>query len=384
MRIAIVSDTFQPEINGVTTVLRRMVDGLSAMGHEVRVVAPQYPTDAAPEPGELRIPSVSFPPYPDVRFALPAIRRVSHFMRAFSPDVMHVATEGPLGWTGRHVAINQGIPLVTSYHTNFPIACRDYGVSWLEPVIWKWIEWFHRPAVLTQTPGEAARDMLHEHGLPQATVWGRGVDVSFFNPRRRSEMWRRTHRIPGSDVVVTHVGRLAREKNMPVLLEALNLLRDTALSSMTYVIAGGGPMRDEVVERSPFARHFGFLDREALADLYANSDLCVLPSQRETCGLVALEAMASGVPVIAADARGFRESIDHDVTGLLVPPDDARSLAAAIGRLAGSVGLRRSMAQRARRFAESRDADRENVSLVELYQIVVNGKGEAPCSVALS
>lgn len=217
MRILYVSDTYRPQVNGVTTVLDRMVRHLRRDHHEVGVVAPRYPEDD-PRPGELRIPSLAFPPYPDIRVSSPAVRRVSRLVNRFAPDLIHVVTEGPLGLVGRKVAMREGIPLVTSFHTDFPGYCRDYGIPWLEPFVWRWLTWFHRPAAMTQTPGIAVRDALHPRGLRHATLWGRGVDTAFFRPDRRSRAWRQRHGVPVNAVVVCHVGLLAREKNLEVLL----------------------------------------------------------------------------------------------------------------------------------------------------------------------
>lgn len=156
MRIALVSDTYTPQVNGVTTVVARIVHVLREFGHDVVVVAPRYPGNGtSPHPGELRITSAAFPPYPAIRLSLPKFGAVARFLDKFQPDVVHVATEGLLGLTGRRYAMRHHIPLVTSYHTNFPQYARHYGAGVIEPLVWKWLRWFHRPAVLTQTPGEA-------------------------------------------------------------------------------------------------------------------------------------------------------------------------------------------------------------------------------------
>ena len=204
MRIALVSDTYTPQVNGVTTVVVRIATVLREFGHQVAVVAPRYPGHVSTDPAELRIPSVSFPPYPAIRLSLPQFGAVARFLDAFKPDVVHVATEGPLGLTGRRYAMRRGISLVTSYHTNFPQYARHYGAGLIEPLVWKWLRWFHRPAVLTQTPGEAVADELQRRGIGRPVVWGRGVDTVHFNPGRRSNRlaalagrWRRyCHRPP--------------------------------------------------------------------------------------------------------------------------------------------------------------------------------------------
>ncbi len=166
MRIALVSDAFTPQVSGVVTVLRRIVGLLGSAGHDAAVVAPEYP-DSQPGHGvgELRVPSVAFPPYPAVRLSLPQLRRVAHFLDGFAPDLVHVVTEGPLGFLGRHYALRRRVPLVTSYHTHFPQYCRYYGIPALERAVWSLLTWFHGPARFIHTPGVAARNELRRRGL---------------------------------------------------------------------------------------------------------------------------------------------------------------------------------------------------------------------------
>jgi glycosyltransferase involved in cell wall biosynthesis len=347
-----------------------MAHRLPEHGVATVVVAPRYPHAHRGIPGELRVRSVPFPRYPAVRLSLPVPGQVRRFLAGFRPDVIHVATEGPLGVAGRAVAVRRRIPLVTSYHTDFPGYCRHYGAPALERVAWRWLRWFHRPARLTHTPGEFVRDTLHAHGIRQAVVWGRGVDTDHFHPDRDGSVWRRRLGLDPATVLVIHVGRLAPEKNVEVLADAWAIARASLNGRAAFVVAGEGPMGARLDARMPWAGRLGFLDREDLADLYAAADLCVLPSATETCGLVALEAMASGVPVIAADAGGFRESIRHGVNGLLASPDDPRAFAAHIVHLVMERARRRQLCAEARRFALSRSALLEDETLVTQYRLL--------------
>ena len=380
VRIALVTDTYTPQVNGVTTVVVRIANVLREFGHKVAVVAPRYPGHAPLDSYELRIPSVSFPPYPAIRLSVPKFEAVARFLDPFEPDVVHVATEGPLGLTGRRYAVRRGIPLVTSYHTNFPQYARHYGAGILEPLIWKWLRWFHRPAVLTQTPGEAVASELERRSIGRPVVWGRGVDTTHFNPGRRSVGWRRW--LAGGDdtAIVLHVGRLAPEKNIDVLAEAWIAARERVGQRATFVIAGEGPERRRLLTHLPWVRQLGFLDRDKLADVYASADICVLPSRTETCGLVALEAMASGLAVVAADAGGFRESITHRRSGLLVSPDDAVGFASEILSLVIAPQRRAEIATGARAGAVARDVAPENLELLKQYASAAGlpGAGAAP------
>lgn len=368
MRIALVSDTYTPQVNGVTTVVVRIAKVLREFGHQVVVVAPRYPRHLDDQSaGELRVPSTSFPPYPAIRLSLPQFGAVARFLDQLAPEIVHVATEGPLGLTGRRYAVRRGIPLVTSYHTNFPQYARHYGAGTLEPLVWKWLRWFHRPAVLTQTPGEAVAGELKRRGIGNPVVWGRGVDTSHFHPGRRSAGWRRW--LAGADdtAIVLHVGRLAPEKNIDVLATAWTAARERVGQRATFVLAGEGPEARRLVTRLPWVRQLGFLERGKLADVYASADICVLPSKTETCGLVALEAMASGLAVVAADAGGFRESITHGQTGMLVAPEDATGFAAEILSLVIAPQRRAALATAARAAAVARDVAPENLALLQQY-----------------
>jgi len=383
VRIGLVSDTYTPQVNGVTTVVSRIVSLVRGRGHEAVLVAPRYPATPVPrDTGELRIPSAAFPLYPDIRMALPPFRRLAEFFDASPPDVVHVHTEGALGLAGRRYALRRGIPLVTSYHTNFPEYSRHYGVGFLEPVVWRWLQWFHRPAQVTFTPGGAVRDDLIRRGLTHAALWGRGVDPHFFHPGRRDPSWRRW--LAGGDetVIVLHVGRLAHEKNLRVLIEAWRHARWVLGQRATFVVAGEGPEARRLEAELPFIRLLGFLPRADLATLYASADVCMFPSPTETCGLVALEAMASGVAVIAADAGGFRESIRPGSSGLLVSPHDSHGYADAIVALVADPITRLALAAAGRDHALTRDVVHENAELLERYALLagLNERRTSPCA----
>jgi glycosyltransferase involved in cell wall biosynthesis len=387
VRIALVTDTYTPQVNGVTTVVRRIADLLTREGHAVGVVAPAYPgggggAGGGRTPGELRVTSLPFPPYPAIRLSLPFRRRVARFLESFQPDVVHVATEGPLGFLGRGWALRRGVPLATSFHTHFPQYARHYGAGFLEPVVWRWLLWFHGPAGFTHTPGAAIRDELVRRGLPGARVWGRGVDSAEFRPDRRRMEWRRSLGVRDDQVLVLHVGRLAAEKNVATLVAAWRLAAAALGDRAAWLVAGEGPELPQLRAALPAARYLGFLERDVLAALYASADLCVLPSRTETCGLVALEAMASGVPVIAADAGGFRESVHAGVNGLLVPPEDAAAFARAIAQLVDDAPRRAAMAIAAREAAVVRDVRAEDADLLAQYRALtgVTDHGAITCA----
>lgn len=371
------SDTYIPQVNGVTTVVHRIAQALHGAGHGVAIVAPRYPRGVDDGGGgggradELRVFSLPFPPYPSIRLSFPLDRYVARFLDRFAPDLVHAATEGPIGVAARRYALRRNLPFVTSYHTDFPQYARDYGLPFLTPLVWRWLVRFHRPARLIHTPGVAVRDGLVRRGLRNTVVWGRGVDTTHFHPSKRDPGWRRW--LGGGDdtVIVLHVGRLAAEKNLRVLVDAWTRAHRFLGPRAAFVIAGDGPETRYVATRIPFSRQLGFVDRDSLAALYASADLCVLPSRTETCGLVALEAMASGLPVIAADAGGLRESVLSDVNGLRVRPDDVRGFSQSIIALVGDPSRRRALGTGARQTALRRDVKTEDQELLRQYGALV-------------
>jgi phosphatidylinositol alpha 1,6-mannosyltransferase len=367
MRILYFSDTFLPEINGVTTVLAAMRDGLQARGHEVRMVIPGYGTPTANETGLRRIPGVPCPGYPAVRLSWPWGRGIGGWAAGFWPDLVHVATEGPIGLFGRAFALRHDLPLITSFHTDFPRYAAHYlGKHAAEPVR-GYLRWFHGPALATQTPSAVTRDELQSMGIAQAMVWGGAVDARRFTPSLRSET-RRVEMGCGDRVMVLHVGRLAVEKDPTTLIESFRQAHAALGNVATFCVAGAGPEAESIKKALPFARHLGFLSRDKLAELYADADLFVFPSPTETCGLVALEAMASGLPVVGADAGGIKESIMPGITGLLVEPGNAGEFAAAIESLVQDRERREAMGQAARAFAQGRDWSRELDQLEAIYR----------------
>ncbi len=372
MRIALVTDTYTPQVNGVTTIVRRVVEVLGRARQHVAVVAPEYP---GKQPGsretELRVPSVACPYYNALRLSLPPPRRVAHFLDRFRPDLVHVMTEGPLGLVGRRYALRRGIVLATSFHTDFPHYAYYYHVGVLEPLIWHGLLAFHRPAAFIHTPGERVRAELVRRGITRARLWGRSVDTTRFDHGRRDFEYRRRLGVPDHRALVLHVGRLAPEKNLSVLIAAWVRAREELGDRAAFVLAGEGPMAERCSAAMPWAIKLGFLDRDPLAVLYASADLCVLPSRTETCGLVALEAMASGLPIVAADASGLRESVLDGVTGFLVSPDDVVGFAAAIARLVQDPALRARLGAEARLAAVMRDAAAEDEELLDDYAAAI-------------
>ena len=371
MRITLVTDTYLPEVNGVTTVLATMRQGLLARGHEVQVIAPAYDRPGPDDAGVLRRWSMRFPPYPAMRLSLPVGSDVGRALDAFAPDIVHVATEGPLGTVGRRAAIARGIPLVTSFHTDFPRYAKRYLGGWAVRPVQRYLRRFHAPAFLTQTPSQTTRDELAALGFRRPVVWGRGVDTRLFHPAHRSPERRTALGVTDGTPVVLHVSRLAVEKDVGTLVGTFQRAHAALGDRARFVVAGDGPEAGMVRAALPFATHYGFIDRRRLAEVYADSDLFVFPSPTETCGLVVLEAMASGLPVITSDQGGVLENVRHALNGLMVPAGDAEAFGQAAVDLARNARGREAMASAARAFAVARDWEREIDQLEPMYRAAI-------------
>jgi len=374
MRLLSCTDTYPPEVNGVAVVTALSLEGLAARGWECAVILPARP-DGAGAPGIARtaLPSVRLPLYPELRIALPAAGMVTRAIRAFSPDLVHCATEFIVGRLGLHAATRLGIPVVTSYHTNFARYTRSYGLGVLAPVVERSIARFHARARRTYTPGAPARDYLRSLGVPNVEVWGRGVDLAWFSPGRRSDALRAELGL-GSAFTFLHVGRLAAEKDVPRILGAFRALRELEPSAgLRLVVAGTGPEERALRRDAPEGVTFvGRLDRRnALPALYASADAFVFASQTETLGLVVLEAMASGLPVIAIPAGGVRDHLRDGENGVAIDAADPSGMMRAMRLLAGDAGLRARLARGALATAADLDWGRELDRLDASYRMVL-------------
>ena len=359
------TDTYPPQVNGVSVVTGLAVAGLRKRGWHVVVIAPRYPR--VPQIGvrqfindfgvadlHVEIPSVPFPPYPDIRLAAPAYGRIAKTLQSEQPDLVHCATEFMIGRLGETAALRNNIPLATSYHTDFARYTEAYGAPRLKRAVSDYIARFHRRAVRTYTPSEAARADLLQLGIKDVEVWGRTIDVRAFSPDKYDSLlrvlngWERKF-------VLLHVGRLAAEKGVHRILEAFAVARALLPAGRVHlVIAGGGP-EEPALRRAapPDVTFLGVLDRErVLPQLYASVDAFVLTSLTETLGLVVLEAMASGLPVIATPAGGVAEHLRHGENGLAYEPGDIRGMAHAMVRLVMNSSLRDRLAIGARKTAE--------------------------------
>ncbi|MBY0490755.1 MAG: glycosyltransferase family 1 protein [Gemmatimonadaceae bacterium] len=369
VRLAIFTETFRPQVNGVARTLDRLVQALEAHGGTARVFTADDPAAVA-EPGVTRFPSRAFWAYPQLRLAWPSANATSSALADFKPTLVHLATEFGMGLAGRKAARALGVPIVSSYHTNFTAYAKHYRLGALSRPGWQYLRWFHAAAMGTFCPTQASVDDLQAHGFTRCAVWSRGVDSQRFSPRHRKPVWRARAGAWDDTLLVTYVGRLAAEKGLDVALDAVRLAAEQRPAQIRMLVVGDGPGEADARAMAPDCVHFaGRLEGQPLQEAYAAGDVFLFPSTTDTFGNVMLEAMASGLPVLGADVGPTREVLAQG-GGWLVPPGRAAAFAALLVRLIDD----RALVQRAREealvAAATRDWDAVWAKLFTAYRAV--------------
>ncbi|MFN4115759.1 MAG: glycosyltransferase family 4 protein [Inhella sp.] len=337
LRIAVVTETYPPEVNGVAGTIARVVEGLRDRGHELQLVRPRQHRDdvAMVEAGfaEMLMRGLPIPRYPELKMGLPAKRALLRRWSFERPDVVHLATEGPLGWSALQAARQLRLPVVSEFRTNFHAYSQHYGVGWLRHPIMAYLRKFHNQCTTTLVPSPDLLQSLCAQRFERLAVVARGVDTQRFRPERRSQALRAAWGADEQTAVLICVGRLAAEKNLQLLIDAYQRLRQLQPKAR-LVLVGDGPQRDALQARCPEAIFAGLRQGDELAAHYASADLFVFPSQTETFGNVVPEAMACGLPVVAFDyaaaAQLLRQGDQIRAAGALVPLGDAEAFCRAV------------------------------------------------------
>jgi len=377
MRIALFSEVYWPMVSGVGVTLLRLTEALEARGHQVRVYSATYPLPygATDRPEVHRSPSVPFFLYTDVQWAFPRQRDIVEDLEVFRPDIVHVATEFSLGIAGVKAARQLGIPIIASAHTDYDQYAARYGVPWAVRAGWHYLRWFYGQAHRVLCPSRIYEETLHTHGVMHTGIWSRGVDPKAFSPRFRSEGYRAGFGVGPGDLIVTYIGRIAREKNLGLLVEAWDLLAPER-GSAQLVLVGRGPLEDEIRRREiPGIHVSGLLHGPALSAAYASADIFAFPSSTETFGNSLLEAMGSGLPPLVAASGGVLEFVEHGGNAWLVEPDSATAIADGLRRLLTDPALRRRLADGALRTARARDWGTVYDQLLADYREAVAARG---------
>lgn len=363
IRFAVVTETYPPDLNGVAMSLSRLVNGLTDRGHTVDLFRVQPKAEPRGEGadserrGNLQVTAlkgIPIPAYPELKMGLPARRLLVRRWQAERPDLVHIATEGPLGWSALNAAKSLGIPVSSDFRTQFDQYSAHYGFAWMAAPIGAWLRRFHNRADLTTVPTLALKQDLHNRGFRKLRVLGRGVDASLFDPGRRCDALRASWGASPDTLVALCVGRLAAEKNLTLAVEAFAAVRATVADSK-LVFVGSGPFQKDLARRCPDAVFAGRREAEDLARHFASADLFLFPSLSETFGNVVTESMASGLATVAFRHAAAGDLIQSGFNGALADVGRPADFIAAARSLAAGDGLRADIGRRARESVLQRD-----------------------------
>lgn len=379
MRIEIVTETFPPEINGVAMTLKRLADGMRDRGHRVGVVRPrQGKGDRGGVSDGLEhwvSRGVPIPGYAGLRFGWPAKRELRRLWAAHRPHVVHIATEGPLGWSAITAAKSLGIPVVSSYHTKFSSYSGHYNIGLARRLIARYLRLVHNRTSATLVPSTDSLRELSDDGYRNLLLLERGVDTELFTPQRRDSRLRSEWGCGNADPVVLYVGRLAKEKNLELLIAAYEAMK-RELPQLRLVVVGDGPERERLQREHPQIRFPGPMLGENLARHYASADFFLFPSETETFGNVVLEALSSGLCVLAYDYAAAHRFIRSEVNGRTAP----------LGEREAFLRAARTLAEDVSSWGQARLAARESVlgrswsSIVGQYETLLRRTIKKPIS----
>ena len=331
LRIAVVTETWPPEVNGVAVTLSKLVQSLSQRNHDVQLIRPRQAkldsSDRDSKLEEVLMRGMPIPRYPELKLGLPSKKTLVKTWTVRRPDVVHIATEGPLGWSALQAAKVLKLPVTSDFRTNFQSYSKHYGVGWLRKPIVAYLRKFHNATSCTMVPTRELQRTLGENGFLNLKVVSRGVDTQLFNLSKRNPMLRQSWGANDQTKVLISVGRMAPEKNLEQVLKTFEAVKHLG-PLVKLVMVGDGPLKEQFKQRHPDIIFPGMLLQEDLAAYYASSDLFIFPSQTETFGNVTLEALASGIPVLAFDCAAAKDWVQPNVNGWLVPENNPEGFAA--------------------------------------------------------
>ncbi|MGN2414318.1 glycosyltransferase family 4 protein [Pseudomonas syringae] len=345
LHVTLITETFTPEINGVANTLGRLCDGLRLRGHRVELVRPRQndETHSGAVDDLLLCRGWPIPGYPGLQWGQSSMHKLLRRWQRRRPDVLYIATEGPLGLSALRAARRLGIAVISGFHTNFPQYTQQYGMGFVTRLLTHYLRWFHNRSRLTLVPSISQKVELERRGFERIELLSRGVDSQLFSPSRRSQALRESWGLQAADIGVIHVGRLAPEKNLGLLKTSFEALKERyPQRTLKLIVVGDGPQRAELERQIPDAIFCGTQRGEDLATHYASGDMFLFPSLTETFGNVVLEALASGLGVVAYDEAAAGQHIRHGHNGALAMPGDEEAfIDAARWLLEDSETLRR-------------------------------------------
>jgi phosphatidylinositol alpha 1,6-mannosyltransferase len=370
MRIALFTETFLPKVDGVVNTLCHLLDHLAQRGHRSLLFAPRGGPSYYAETKVIGLPRISMPGYPELRLVPPWVRVLPE-LRDFTPHIVRLVNPFTLGLTGQLAARRLGVPTVASYHTDIPGCLQRWHLGMFSPAVNAYLRMLHNRADLNLSPSRATMRMLEEKGFKDVRVWRRGVDTARFHPDKKTDAWRLrlSHGEPQKTLLL-YVGRVSFEKRIDWLRPVLAALPGTRLA-----VVGDGPARKNLERRfSGTPTIFtGYLHGEELSRAYAAADIFVFASQYETVGNVILEAMASGLPVVAPRSGGLLDHVTHGENGLLFDPNDREDLVEAVRHLVSHPSRMRAMGSEGRKYVELHDWSSTLDALLEDYLLTLKG-----------
>ena len=357
-KIAVVTETYPPDINGVAHTLSKIVEGLQSLGHDLWLIRPkqqaQHMAVQTAHFQEVLVKGVPIPFYSELRMGLPAKRELHRLWAKQRPDIVHIATEGPLGWSALQVARKLKLPVSTDFRTNFHAYSQHYGIGWLSGAIRVYLKKFHNRADVTMVPTAMLQQELQAKGFERVQVVPRGVDTSQFSPGYRSPGLRQSWGVADTDKVLMYVGRLAAEKNLGLVVQAY--LKAKQLDEHTrLVLVGDGPLRESLQQQHPDIVFAGYRSGADLAAHYASADVFVFASLTETFGNVTLEAMASGLAVVAFKHAAAGQCIRHGENGMCVDTESPQDFVQAVCAVVEAPSLQARLAAQALSTAKTLD-----------------------------
>lgn len=375
MKLALFTDTYYPQVNGVSRTLGKLTTYMDRQHVDYMLFAPDCQADEDLFTSNVhRFTSMKFFLYPECRIALPKLSLIRNQLQEFNPDLLHVATPFNIGMCGLHYGKKNNVPMVASYHTNFDDYLKHYYLEWFSPVMWKYLTWFHQPFSSTFVPSNETRHRLNEKGFENLKLWRRGVNCEHFSPLKKNQSLRERYNFQ-EKYILLFVSRLAPEKNLETLQKIMWKLPDELKRQTRWLVVGDGPAMPHFKENVPINVTFtGYKEGEELAELYATSDLFIFPSATETFGNVALESLASGTPVVAANAGGLTDVVSGERNGLFCSPNKEEEYISAIRRLLSDHTERRMMGYEGRGYALSQSWEAIFGRLLEDYEKTIGVK----------
>ncbi|QPC47915.1 glycosyltransferase family 4 protein [Mangrovibacillus cuniculi] len=373
MRVALFTDTYFPQVNGVARTLKRFVDHMGKRGIQVELFVPEM-EEAPVYPNTHQFTSIPFVFYPECRTAIANPAKIQQRLRSFRPDIIHVATPLTMGLYGAHAAKKLGIPLVGSYHTHFDHYLEYYKLTWLSPLLWRYMKWFHAPFERIFVPSEETKNHLDDKGFENLSIWSRGVEHTFFHPQHALKNAIREQYSIHEKYVFTYVGRIAPEKDLETLENIIKRFPLDKQKDVHWVIVGNGPSYDEFKQSMSDRTNVtltGYMSGEELAGAYAGADAFVFPSPTETFGNVVLEALACGTPSFVANSGGVAGIVQHHKTGAICEARNAESFIGELENFMDNPSKQREWSLESRAFAKMQSWDAIFDQLLSEYEEVL-------------